>query len=114
MMEEVDQEIINELLTHISKEDYHALVDDFIDNTRHLLLIITKTEFLKDKTAVIRAVHTIKGNAISLGFNRLSKDSAILEEELKTLNKIEKSSIFAGYNSRVTDFLNSIKNYIDK
>ena len=111
-MHEVDNNIVDELLKHISKEDYQALIDEFIVDTTQLLSTINQIEFLKDKTKVLRAIHTIKGNSISLGFNRLSSDSAAFEVQLKTLNKQENSPIFAAYNSRVTDFLNSIKNYI--
>lgn len=80
---EFDIQVINELKKYISTEEYESLVLDFIDETKIFLNDIELLTNQNDFSSIIRILHTIKGNAASLGFYRLSKLSAALEADLK-------------------------------
>lgn len=104
-MQEINYDTINELIKHVGEDAYMALVKEFIEETSKQLQLINDESFLDNKEAVIRAVHSIKGNSISLGFDRLSQESAILEVELKSTDNNKNSFIFAPYNTYVQTFL---------
>lgn len=112
MFQEVNQKTIDGLLKYMSKADYVALFKDFEIETTQQLNQINIEAALEDIEKVIRAVHSIRGNAISLGFDRLSEESATLEALLKADKNIKKSTIFDTYKSQVKDQLNYITNYL--
>jgi HPt (histidine-containing phosphotransfer) domain-containing protein len=109
-MQEINHHTIEALLMHISKADYLNLVHDFIEETYSHLSLISEEVYDNDDAVVIRAVHSIKGNAISLGFDHLSQESTILEDQLKSHRITDKSSTFAKYNAYVKNFLITLPN----
>jgi len=109
-MQEINYHTIDALLMHISKADYMNLVQHFIEETYSQLTLINEVVYDNDEEAVIRAVHSIKGNAISLGFDHLSQESAILEVQLKSHRITDISSTFAEYNAYLKNFLITLPN----
>jgi len=110
MQEEINSATLETLLQHMSKDDYLELVKEFVLNTELQLQNIHYNAFRAESQAVIRAVHSIKGNAISLGFDLLSHQSAEFEKALKETEIKTNSAIFVQYISAIAK---SIENLVD-
>lgn len=106
---EIDQKEVSKLLEHIGKDNYEELIQVFIEETKAYLEVIHWENFKQDKEEVIRAVHSIKGSASSLGLNRLSSKSAELESILKNESQLEKSNIFAEFCNRIAETFHLIQ-----
>lgn len=113
MPEEINSTTISTLLHHMSKTDYLELVEEFIHDTRRQLKAISNPKFSADPETVIRSVHSIKGNASSLGFDLLSHQSAEFEKALREDEIKANSVIFAKYNSQVHDSIKTLVDYFN-
>lgn len=108
-LRKVQKEIVQELLNHISKEDYFELVNEFILDTRSQLKNIHTEAFSNNKQDLRRAIHTIKGNASSLGFDHLSQYTAEFEELIKSHKEEFKNPNFTIFVRSIEDALTSIE-----
>ena len=111
MAQNINLKTVADLLLHISKAEYEELVRAFIADTREQMLQISYKEFTKHGDEVIMHVHTIKGNAVSLGFDGLHKLSARFEEHLKSSEINKNSAIFEEYLEQVEKTLVNLKVY---
>ena len=112
-LEKVDEKVINELLKHISKSDYLELLNDFIVDTKTQLKSVHSEAFENNKQEVLRVIHTIKGNASSLGFNHLSFYTAEFEVLLKTYKGELKSGNFVSFVRCIEGALKDIQFFYD-
>lgn len=112
-LEKVDEKVINELLKHISKSDYLDLLNDFIVDTKTQLKSVHSEALENNKQEVLRVIHTIKGNASSLGFNHLSLYTAEFEELLKTYKGELKSGNFVSFVRCIEGALKDIQFFYD-
>lgn len=112
-MKEINQKTISTLLNHLSHDDYADLVIDFINETREHLQDLKNERDSLSKADKVRLVHSIKGSAASLGFDRLSYESSVLEEALKASDINKNSTIFDTYNKYVLKFLLNIINHYE-
>ena len=112
-LEKVDEKVVNELLMHISKSDYLELLNDFIADTKTQLKGVHLQAFKNNKVEVLRVIHTIKGNASSLGFNHLSLYTAEFEELLKTYKGELKSGNFVSFVRCIEGALKDIQFFYD-
>lgn len=111
MIKEINENTVDHLLQYMSQSEYKALVWSFIDDTQTLLKRISLEAFVIDHDAVIRHVHTIKGNASSLGFDGLSGLSSHMEAQLRKMTLNENSAIFTDYITETNRILTTITEY---
>ncbi len=111
---EFDLDIIEDLKKYLTENEYKKLVADFIDETKIFLNNIDLLTNKDDFSSIIRILHTIKGNAASLGFYRLSKLSAVLEAKLKNEQFQNFSDNFEAFKSNAYASFEAFKTQLNR
>ncbi len=86
--QDLDMETINELKRYANPLELNELYKEFIEETK---TFYDKLAFLQtgdNFTEILSILHTIKGNAGSLGFAKLSQLTSTLEKDIKNGAKI--------------------------
>jgi signal transduction histidine kinase/DNA-binding NarL/FixJ family response regulator len=66
----IDEGVLGELESQMGREIVASLVDDFVDNARHLLDQIVRARAVGDAAAWTRAAHSFKSSAANMGLAR--------------------------------------------
>ncbi|MBO3697998.1 response regulator [Roseivirga sp. E12] len=80
---------VEELKRYASQDELIELYNEFIEETNTFNQKLLFLQNVNDHTEILSILHTIKGNAGSLGFTKLSELVTLLESDLK--NKIDLS-----------------------
>ena len=87
--EHLDHSVLDELLKYTDKDSLMSLIDEFVDETKIGLESILKLNGANRYTEILSILHTIKGNAGTFGFNKLSSFASQLEINI-TEGKLDK------------------------
>lgn len=88
--EHISNEVLFELLKYIDANSLNELIDEFVEETKSGIETIAKLKDNNKYTEILSILHTIKGNAGSFGFNKLSSFASQLEIMIKE-GKLDKA-----------------------
>jgi len=95
---------INELRRYASNKELIELYKEFIEETNSFNQKLLFLQNANDDSEILSILHTIKGNAGSLGFTKLSELVALLESDIKNKNDLslnERISEIVDYTSEI-------------
>ncbi len=99
-----DFETINELKRYASDKELIELYNEFIEETKSFNQKLLFLQNANDDSEILSILHTIKGNAGSLGFTKLSELVGLLESDIKNKNDLslnERISEIVDYTSDI-------------
>ncbi|OEK00340.1 hypothetical protein BFP97_01900 [Roseivirga sp. 4D4] len=99
-----DLNTVNELKRYASKKELIELYNEFIEETNRLNEKLLFLQNANDDSEILSILHTIKGNAGSLGFTKLSELVGLLESDIKNKNDLslnERISEIVDYTSEI-------------
>ena len=100
----INQNKLNQLNKYGGKELMYSVLDDFENETLEIIQNCLKFGEVQDFEAVKKELHTLKGNAGTLGIEKVAKCAANMEKKLK-------ENIFTGFDIDLTDLKDCFKDF---
>lgn len=101
---DLDLDIVNDLKRYANKTELIELYNEFIEETNSFNQKLLFLQNANDDSEILSILHTIKGNAGSLGFTKLSELVGLLESDIKNkkdLSLNERISEIVDYTSEI-------------
>ena len=117
----IDEEVMSQLIKYGGEETLHKIYEDFEKEAAQQFKDLTKALKNKNYTEILSILHTIKGNAGTLGISKMHESASKIESNFKTQQYINaKEQIvglkeqFATYKLNYKNILNNINNVRNK
>jgi HPt (histidine-containing phosphotransfer) domain-containing protein len=108
----INPEIVAQLKKIGGSELVQGVFEDFENETTELLAECTISAKNKDYNKILSNLHTIKGNAGTLGIEQMADQSKIAEQKLKNKLYTDLTEDLACLQQQFTEFKNNYTNYI--
>jgi HPt (histidine-containing phosphotransfer) domain-containing protein len=113
----IDFEVLGELEKYGGKELITETLEDFRQEADQLIKSCGESFNFGDYDDILAKLHTLKGNASTLGISRMARLAKITEADLKQKKKsrlkeqlAELQEAFSEFEQAFTDFINTTKN----